>query len=323
MANTFTSNYSLVKPEPGLDNDAWGIHINSNLDTIDTQLGNNAANTATNTTNIATNTTAITGKVSQAGDTMTGALTLPSLVIDANFNLQLQTSNPNIQLASGRSLYYDRSANALSYRVSGTNNVVFSDTTIGLYKPTFVFNELLICGISPGDASNMAFAASTGSQTAIVYSTNSTPNIVAASANPDGSNALLVYANGNVVVAGNLSTTGTSSFTGAVTVPAATTGAQPVQYQQFPATLGTTGTTTLPNGLIMKWGDGSISSGSGTVTFGTAFPTTIYNVQVTITGAASPITLYALATGALATTGFSVYGNSGSSAGFNWIAYGH
>jgi len=38
MANTFTTNYSLTKPEVGGANDQWGTLINTNLDTLDSQV---------------------------------------------------------------------------------------------------------------------------------------------------------------------------------------------------------------------------------------------------------------------------------------------
>ena len=40
MANTFTTNLNLTKPEVGADTDAWGGHLNSDLDTLDAIFGN-------------------------------------------------------------------------------------------------------------------------------------------------------------------------------------------------------------------------------------------------------------------------------------------
>lgn len=47
-------------------------------------------------------------------------------------------------------------------------------------------------------------------------------------------------------------------------------------------TVSTTGSLTLPGGLIMKWGRVNTPGTSGTVTFATAFPTAIFQVQLTI-----------------------------------------
>lgn len=71
MANSYTSNYNLTKPEVGADTNAWGGHLNGNLDTIDSQMKTNAdsATTANNTAN---------GALQRSGGTMSGFITLHS-----------------------------------------------------------------------------------------------------------------------------------------------------------------------------------------------------------------------------------------------------
>ena len=135
---------------------------------------------------------------------------------------------------------------------------------------------------------------------------------------------LTITAGGLTVSAGGAAITGNSTITGtlAVTQPG-TVGSQVISFSQFPVTVGTTGSITLPNGLIMKWGTGSTSSGSGSVSFASAFPTSCDTAQLTISGGSVPTTQNALVIGTLTSSGFPVFGNALASVNFVWFAIGH
>ena len=108
MANTFTTNYSLTKPEPGGANDTWGNLLNSDLDDLDSQVYNKL------------------DKVDQKGVTH-------SLSFSGN-NITTGTSNGfNSYVAGDRIYIANASTNAVNRGEFLIENVV-SDTELDLKK---------------------------------------------------------------------------------------------------------------------------------------------------------------------------------------------
>jgi len=108
MANTFTTNYSLTKPEVGGANDTWGTLINSDLDDLDSQVYNKV------------------DKVDQKGVTH-------SLSFSGN-NITTGTSNGfNSYIAGDRLYIANASSNAANLGEFLIENVV-SDTELDLKK---------------------------------------------------------------------------------------------------------------------------------------------------------------------------------------------
>lgn len=101
-----------------------------------------------------------------------------------------------------------------------------------------------------------------------------------------------------------------------------------------PVTANVSGSTTIPGGIVLKWGQFALpasSSSSGVVSFGTSggnFPTACYNVQLTLvtktTGTSASNNTISVREASTGPTGFTYdfNGNSGSFTFFNWFAIG-
>lgn len=130
---------------------------------------------------------------------------------------------------------------------------------------------------------------------------------------------------GGGAITGNSTVTGTLTVSSTLTAANGTSGSQVVNYSQFPATLATTGTHTFPSGLVIKWGTGTYTAGTGTVTFAANFPTALLSVQCTLltSGAAHGSYPPGPQTSTYAVSGFTVYGGTGQSGSFSWLAIGY
>ena len=69
MANTYTAHYNLTKPEVGAATNQWGSLLNTNFDTIDTQI-------KARDTQAASAQAVADAALPKAGGTMTGFITL-------------------------------------------------------------------------------------------------------------------------------------------------------------------------------------------------------------------------------------------------------
>jgi hypothetical protein len=173
-------------------------------------------------------------------------------------------------------------------------------------------------GVFGGAATERIFSWATGTttrfQAVLTNATESSSNL--------GSNfALRAFSDAGVSL-GDVFEVTRSSRKADFKVNPSINGSEVIKASDFVTTASSTGSMTLPSGIIMKWGSGVTSSGAVTITFATAFPTAAYNIQLTITGGDSAQSLNALKIGTFTRTTFNAYSPSGSSYSFLWFAVG-
>jgi hypothetical protein len=135
-------------------------------------------------------------------------------------------------------------------------------------------------------------------------------NSQAVGSSPVGTMNLVNAANGAVANIGQL-------------VQAFNTLSSAIQGTTSPNSFAGNGYFQLPGGLILNWGTGSTTTGTGSVTFSKAFPTACYGVFLTETGSAAATQNNLIASSAPTTTGSSVYSAAAASLTFFYLAIGH
>lgn len=133
----------------------------------------------------------------------------------------------------------------------------------------------------------------------------------------------LTVSSGGLTVTGNSIVTGNMTVSGKVITSAGTGINEAVITNQFSPTWGTTGAMEFPSAFKIKWGTGTVTSGSGSVTYATAFPVATLNVQMTISAGTGSSTQDALILGAMTAAGFAVWGSTTTNVAFNWFAIGY
>lgn len=158
MANTYTSRFNLTKPEVGADTNAWGGHLNADLDTIDSNM---------------------VSLLLTSSQTMAGALNLPSNGLNVGSG-QLQVTGGNVS-ASGNVAASGNVSAAGSVSASGNVsgvNASFSGTgsftgTVTVGAPTASGNATTKTYVDTADALKLNLSGGTMTGILNINSANS------------------------------------------------------------------------------------------------------------------------------------------------------
>lgn len=167
----------------------------------------------------------------------------------------------------------------------------------------------------------------------VTISGNSTMNVITANTSTVRVNVATTFTNtitvaSNIDAQANINVTGSANITGAVSAANATlTGsisAANATISSNTLNLGSSlianpGYTRMPNGLLMQWGNASVNSSTGSVTFPAAF-SSVYTMQLTPSVSTVGNTLPAVT--ALTTTTATLRSANATASTVYWLAIG-
>ena len=111
MADTFTTNLNLTKPEPGAAEDTWGISLNSDLDALDAIFKSDGTGSSIGLNVGSGKTLAVAGTLNVTG-TLSGVSTSS---VSEGSNLYFTDARARSALSASGSLAYNSSTGAFSF----------------------------------------------------------------------------------------------------------------------------------------------------------------------------------------------------------------
>lgn len=326
MANSYTTNLNLTKPEVGADTDAWGGHINTDLDTLDAFFKSDGTGTSTGW-NIGTGKVlALGGSIVAAASSVLNAILATVSVAASRFSIVDATDNTKVVKL------------AVSGVTTGTTRTLTiqdaSDTLVGRATTDTLTNKTLT---APVVNNAVCVAPALGTPASGVL-TNCTglPLATGVTGLGTGVGTFLATPSSANLAAAITDSVGTGNFVRAISpaftvTPTAPTAASNTSTTQLATTafanpansIAANGYQTLPSGLILQWGvTSSIApSGSSAITFPVAFATALYSFNFSCGGAqlaAQASSYYDTSS----TAGVTVHNQGNQAAVFSWFAIG-